>query len=62
MSISWLDGQSADDGALTAGWSVTCGLLAALIALGTANVPLVIFALSVTATDLARRLACRLMN
>jgi hypothetical protein len=60
--MSWVDCQSGDDGALTAGWSVTCGLIAAVTAFGTGNMPLVVFALSVTALDLARRMAGRVMN
>ena len=62
ITMSWVDRQSGDDGALTAAWSVTCGSIAAVIALATGNVPLAVFALSVTATDLVRRLAYRVMN
>ena len=60
--MSRVDVQSGDDGALSTGWSVTCGLLAAVIAFSTGNVPLVVFALGVTAADLVRRMARFVMN
>jgi hypothetical protein len=54
--------RSDDDLALSTGWSVTCGLVAALASSWVGNVPLTVIALGVTVLDLARRLPRRIAS
>jgi hypothetical protein len=60
--MSFSPDQNGDAGALSTGWSVTCGLMAAAAGCSVGNMPTVVLAVSVTAADLIRRIAGRVAH